>query len=39
LPNAEFCRWRTRGWLPWVYAHFASVGAWSGLMDRMVAVQ
>jgi SapC len=39
LPDAEFCRWRTRGWLPWVYAHFASVGAWSGLMDRMVAVQ
>lgn len=39
LPDAEFCRWRTRGWLPWVYAHFASVGAWSGLMDRMVALQ
>jgi hypothetical protein len=39
LPNAEFCRWRSRGWLPWVYAHFASVGAWSGLMDRMVARQ
>jgi hypothetical protein len=39
LPNAEFCRWRSRGWLPWVYAHFASVGAWSGLMDRMAAGQ
>lgn len=39
MPDAEFCRWRARGWLPWVYAHFASVGAWAGLMDRMAAMQ
>jgi hypothetical protein len=34
LPDAEFLRWRRKGWLGLVYAHLASVGNWSALVDR-----
>jgi SapC len=36
LPDATFMQWRRKGWLPLVYAHFFSIGAWSGLVDRMI---
>jgi hypothetical protein len=35
LPDAEFLRWRAKGWLPLVYCHFISVGTWSTLVDQM----
>ncbi|MDZ5648614.1 SapC family protein [Nitrospirillum sp. BR 11828] len=34
LSAEEFERWRQRGWLPLVYAHFVSVSNWAGLVDR-----
>jgi hypothetical protein len=34
LPDEEFLRWRKKGWLPLVYAHFFSVGNWAALVDR-----
>lgn len=33
LPDATFLQWRRQGWLPLIYGHFFSVGAWSGLID------
>lgn len=35
LPEAEFLRWRQRGWLHLVYAHFISISNWTGLIDRV----
>jgi hypothetical protein len=37
LSDAEFLRWRGKGWLPWVYAHFFSIGNWSSLIDKIAA--
>lgn len=34
LPDATFLEWRRQGWLPLVYSHFFSIGAWSSLVDR-----
>ena len=35
LPDDTFLQWRRKGWLPLAYAHFFSLGAWSGLIDRL----
>ncbi|GAA4339929.1 SapC family protein [Pigmentiphaga soli] len=35
LSDKEFKRWRTKGWLPLVYAHLISVGTWTTLIDRL----
>lgn len=37
LPDDTFLAWRRKGWLPLVYSHFFSVGAWSALIDRTVS--
>jgi hypothetical protein len=37
LPDETFLQWRRKGWLPLVYSHFFSIGAWSSLIDRVVA--
>lgn len=37
LPDATFLQWRQRGWLPLAYAHFASVSAWSAVLEQEVA--
>ncbi|MDE1150430.1 MAG: SapC family protein [Azospirillaceae bacterium] len=34
LPAEEFQRWRERGFLPLVYAHFVSISNWASLVDR-----
>jgi len=34
LPDATFLRWRAAGWLPLVYFHFVSAGAWPALAGR-----
>jgi hypothetical protein len=34
LPADVLVRWRDKGWLPLVYAHFFSLGSWSSLVDR-----
>jgi hypothetical protein len=39
MPDAEFRRWRAKGWLAPAYAHFVSVSAWSALVDRVAPVQ
>lgn len=39
LPDATFLEWRHKGWLPLVYAHFASVSAWSALVDRAAGAE
>lgn len=36
LPDETFLEWRRKGWLPLVYSHFFSIGAWSALVDRTV---
>ncbi len=36
LPDETFLAWRRQGWLPLVYSHFFSVGAWSALVDRSI---
>ena len=36
LPDETFLAWRHKGWLPLVYSHFFSIGAWSTLVDRAV---
>ena len=36
LPEDTFLEWRSKGWLPLVYSHFFSIGAWSALVDRAV---
>lgn len=36
LPEEIFLEWRGKGWLPLVYSHFFSIGAWSALVDRAV---
>lgn len=39
LPDAAFLEWRRKGWLPLIYSHFFSIGAWSALIDRTVEVK
>lgn len=34
LPDATFLQWRQRGWLPLAYSHFASVSAWSAVLEQ-----
>jgi len=34
LPDAEFLRWRSLGWLNGVTCHFVSTGNWQTLVDR-----
>lgn len=34
LPDATFLQWRHRGWLPLAYSHFASVSAWSAVLEQ-----
>lgn len=34
LPDDILLAWRRKGWLPLVYSHFFSIGAWSSLVDR-----
>ena len=36
LPEPIFLQWRAKGWLPLVYSHFFSIGAWSSLIDRVI---
>lgn len=36
LPDETFLEWRGKGWLPLIYSHFFSIGAWSALIDRAV---
>jgi hypothetical protein len=36
LPDETFLEWRRKGWLPLIYSHFFSIGAWSALIDRAV---
>lgn len=36
LPDATLLEWRRKGWLPMVYGHFFSIGAWSALVDRLI---
>ncbi|MES2887742.1 MAG: SapC family protein [Pseudomonadota bacterium] len=36
LPDDTFLDWRRKGWLPLIYSHFYSIGAWSALIDRSV---
>lgn len=36
LPDETFLAWRHKGWLPLIYSHFFSIGAWSALIDRVV---
>lgn len=35
LPEAEFLRWRGRGWLHLAYCHFISISNWAGLIERV----
>lgn len=37
LSQKRFQQWRTKGWLPLVYAHLLSIGSWASLVDRQDA--
>ena len=34
LSKTRFLQWRTKGWLPLVYAHLLSIGNWAALVDQ-----